>query len=182
MTSHLSLFDDLLGGENSPPEALPALPATQPYELDERGMAALFSLSLSQVRTKAREGVFVRSGRGRYDVEKSVQLYVVRLRESASRAGRPATDANDELKQERTRLAREQADATALKNAQLRSELVPVAETLRAWQVVLRDVRAGMLAVPSRYAASQPHLTAHDIEALTAEIKHALEGIADAND
>lgn len=182
MTSHLSIFDDLLGGEISPVEALPALPATLPYEMDERGLAGLLSLSLSQVRTKAREGVFVRSNRGRYDVQESVRNYVVRLRESASRAGRPATGSNDELKKERTRLASEQADATALKNAQLRAELVPVADTLRAWQVVLRDVRAGMLAVPSRYAASQPHLTAHDIEALTAEIKHALEGLADGND
>ncbi|AMY70919.1 hypothetical protein AKL17_3696 [Frigidibacter mobilis] len=182
MTSHSEMFADLLGGENSPPEAPPAVSATLPYEMDERGLAALLSLSLSQVRTKAREGVFVRSSRGRYDVEESVRRYVVRLRESASRAGRPGDEPTDPHKRERTRLAREQADATALKNAQLRGELVPVAETLRAWQIVLRDVRAGMLAVPSRYAASQPHLTAHDIETLTAEIKHALEGLADGND
>ena len=182
MTSHSGMFDDLLGGEISPSEAPCALAATSPYEMDERGLAGLCGLSLSQVRTKAAEGVFVRTRKGRYDAHQSVTNYILRLRESASRAGRPGDEPTDPHKRERTRLAREQADATALKNAQLRGELVPVAETLRAWQIVLRDVRAGMLAVPSRYAASQPHLTAHDIEALTAEIKHALEGLADAND
>lgn len=73
-------FDDLLG--TSEPEHASA---PLPMELDERGMAALLRLSLSMVRTKAREGVFVRSGRGRYDVSESVGRYVEHLRAIASR-------------------------------------------------------------------------------------------------
>lgn len=172
--------DDLLGhSDSSPVEALPVSPAILPYEMDERAMAGLLRLSLSMVRTKAAEGIFVRSRRGRYDVAESVGRYVERLRETSSRGG--AAAGGDELKAERTRLAREQADATALKNAQLRGELVPVADTLREWQAVLRDIRAAMLTVPSQFASTQPHLTVHDIQALTLEIKRALEGLADGN-
>lgn len=182
MTSHSGMFDDLLGGEISAVEAPSDLSGGIPPELTESGLAGLLGVGGSRIRTLARDGILVRSGKGRFDTRKSLSGYLENLRVHAARAGRPGDEPTDPHKRERTRLAREQADATALKNAQLRGELVPVAETLRAWQIVLRDVRAGMLAVPSRYAASQPHLTAHDIEALTAEIKHALEGLADGND
>lgn len=119
--------------------------------------------------------------RGLFDVPATLRAYLDRLREQAGRAGRPSVAGGDEYKAERTRLAREQADATALKNAQLRGELVPVADTLREWQAILRDIRAAMLAVPSQFASTQPHLTVHDIAALTDEIKRALEGLADGN-
>ena len=152
-----------------------------PAETDEAALASLLGITSNRVRILARDGVIIRSGRGKFDTAQSLNRYIARLRESAARAGRPSTG-GDELKAERTRLAKEQADATALKNAQLRGELAPVADTLREWQEVLRDVRAAMLAVPSRFAASQPHLTPHDVEALALEIKRALEGLADGND
>lgn len=149
-----------------------------PLEVTEACLAAFLGIGASRIRTLARDGILIRSGRGKFDFPQSMRSYLSRLREMAERAGRPSVG-GDELKVERTRLAKEQADATALKNAQLRGELAPVTDTLREWQAVLRDVRAAMLAVPSRYAASQPHLTPHDVEALTLEIKRALEGLAD---
>jgi len=59
--------------------------------------------------------------------------------------------------------------------------LVKSSEVERAWAAVLRDVRAAMLAVPSRCGATLPHLTAHDIAELDREIRNALEGLADGN-
>ncbi|RWR12051.1 terminase small subunit [Paenirhodobacter populi] len=172
-------FDDLLGGTVTAQRS--ALPDALPAQIKEAALADLLGVGTSRIRTLARDGILPKTGRGEFDTVACVKRYCARLRESAERAGRPSSG-GDELKTERTRLAKEQADATALKNAQLRGELAPVAETLREWQAVLRDVRAAMLAVPSRYAASQPHLTPHDVEALTIEIKRALEGLADGND
>jgi len=42
------------------------------------------------------------------------------------------------------------------------------------WVSVLRTVRAGMLAVPSRAAQRLPHLSIHDIAEIDAEVRTAL--------
>lgn len=169
-------WDELLDGprpeEPSNPLGLPAL--------DERALAELTGLSLSQVRTKAREGVFVRSARGRYDAAASVRAYIGKLRESAARAGRPSAG-GDELKVEKLRLTRAQAEREETRVARERGELVSAEAVAREWSSILADVRAALLAVPSRFAASQPHLSAHDIATLGEEIRRALEGLADGN-
>lgn len=180
MSTH-DLFADLLGGATRPAEALPDVSATMPYEMDERGMAELLSLSLSMVRTKAREGVFVRSRPGRYDVEKSVRNYVVRLREMASRTGgRTSADSSD-LAAQKLRLTIAQADKEETRVARERKELVSADEVEREWASILRDVRSTMMAVPSRVGATLPHLTAHDVAEIDREIKAALGSLSDGN-
>ena len=178
-------LDDLLGGtataqRSAPPEPLPVSPQGLPAQISEAALAGLIGVNSSRVRALARDGILIRAGRGKFDFSQSLRNYLARLRESAERAGRPSAD-GDALKEERLKLTAAQREAQELKNAAARGELTPVAETLREWQAVLRDVRAAMLAVPSRYAASQPHLTPHDVEALTLEVKRALEGLADGN-
>jgi phage terminase Nu1 subunit (DNA packaging protein) len=42
------------------------------------------------------------------------------------------------------------------------------------WSDILRIVRAGMLAVPSRVAARLPHLSRSDVAEIDAEIRAAL--------
>ena len=63
---------------------------------------------------------------------------------------------------ERARLAKAQADAQELKNAALQGRLLDAG----AVEAILRSVRAGMLAVPSRAAQQLPHLTTHDISVI----------------
>jgi phage terminase Nu1 subunit (DNA packaging protein) len=87
----------------------------------------------------------VRSGRG-YALAVSVQNYCKHLRELATGGGGDEAVSNATV--QRARLAREQADHIALKNAMARRELVPAAEVEAEWSGVLRTVRAGMLAVP----------------------------------
>jgi len=87
----------------------------------------------------------------------------------------------DDLKAEKIRQSREAADKLALQNAASRGELVRSSDVESAWSNVLRDVRAMMLAVPSRCGASLPHLSAHDVGAIDTEIKSALRGLADAD-
>jgi terminase small subunit / prophage DNA-packing protein len=60
---------------------------------------------------------------------------------------------------QRVRIAKEQADALALKNAALRGELLDTKEVEATWSSALREVRATMLAVPSRAGARPPHCT-----------------------
>lgn len=169
-------FDELLGGSGQ------ISPAPLPFEMDERQMAALMRLSLSQVRTKAREGVFTRCGRGRYDVAESVGRYIEHLRSVASRVGAtPPGGSPDELKAEKLRLTRAQADKEETRVARERGELVPADAVSREWAGILRDLRNALLAVPSRCGAGLPHLTSTDIATLDREIRTALEGVAHGN-
>ena len=45
------------------------------------------------------------------------------------------------------------------------------------WGGVLRTVRAGMLAVPSRVSQRLPHLSAHDVAEIDAEVRALLTEI-----
>lgn len=162
---------------------LPPVPQVDgiPATLDESGMAQLLGIGASQIRTKTRDGLLVKAGRGQWDTRASLRAYINQLRDVAGRAGRPV-EGGDEYKAERTRLAKLQADRTALQNAVLRDEMLPAEQVQREWCGIMRDVRAAMLAIPSRFGAAHPHQTPHDIQQLDREIKAALEGLADASD
>ena len=56
--------------------------------------------------------------------------------------------------------------------------MLDAAEVEAEWSSVLRTVRAGMLAVPSRARQRLPHLTAHDISEIEAEVRATLVEIA----
>jgi phage terminase Nu1 subunit (DNA packaging protein) len=61
----------------------------------------------------------------------------------------------------------------------MRGELVEAVAVQAEWSDVLRTVRAGMLAVPSRVAARLPHLPKHDVAEVDAEIRTALTAMGD---
>ena len=75
------------------------------------------------------------------------------------------------------RLAHAQADLAEIKAARQRGSLLEAEAVEREWSDVLRTVRAGMLAVPSRVAQRLPHLTAHDVSEIDAEIRTVLAEI-----
>lgn len=91
---------------------------------------------------------------------------------------------------ERARLAREQADNVALKNAILRRDLVPASEVEKEWSGIIRQARAGVLAVPPRLRQLIPTLspdvawTGALVEAIVnlidTELRKALEEMAHA--
>lgn len=86
-------------------------------------------------------------GRGQYDLKETIRLYTAHLREvSAGRGDGQALD----LVQERARLAKQQADGHELKNAVLRRELLARDQVEAEWTDILRKLRAGLLAIPSR--------------------------------
>jgi phage terminase Nu1 subunit (DNA packaging protein) len=210
MLQHNTDLSDLLGPESpapaphyqraaegpSPVQATPAArkrakPASDqmtiaepiPATMTEAQLAAFLGIATSQVRTKTRDGVLIRVPGGKkgapagWDVRASLRGYLSQLREGAVKGG-PQTD---ELKAEKLRLAREQADKLEIANAAARGDMVRAADVEREWANVLRDVRSTMLAVPSRVGSKLAHLSAHDVAEIDSEIKAALEGLANGN-
>lgn len=123
------------------------------------------------VREYADRGIVVRHGRGKYLLQESVTNLLRHLREVS--AGRGGADAQLDLTTEKARLAKEQADGQELKNKQLRGELVLAADVEREWSDILRGVRAGVLAVPSRVRAAVG-LTPEQATELDAELRRTL--------
>lgn len=154
-------------------------PGPIPGVMTEPEIAALFDLGQSTVRQCAREGTFVRYGRGRYDVRVCLLNYTRQLREHAAKVGRPVSIHNDELKAEKIRQTKAAAEKLELSNQQARGELVLASAVEREWASVLRDVRSALLAVPSRVGSRLPHLTPHDIAEIDREIRATLEGLSD---
>lgn len=210
MLQHNTDLSDLLGPETadpaphyqraaeepSPVPATPAAPTRRkpasvqmtiaepiPATMTEAQLAAFLGIATSQVRTKTNEGVLIRISGGKkgapagWDVRASLHGYLARLREGAVKGG----PQSDELKAEKLRLAREQADKLEIANAAARGDMVRAADVEREWANVLRDVRSTMLAVPSRVESKLAHLSAHDVAEIDSEIKAALEGLANGN-
>ncbi|AXS42407.1 DNA packaging protein [Breoghania sp. L-A4] len=146
-------------------------------QVDAVTLARLVNLSDRKVRDLAQRGIMVRLAHDRYDLAESLASYATHLREMA--AGRGAEQPQVGLTAERARLAKEQADTAALKNAAMRKELVAVTDVEHAWCDVLRKVRAGILATPERLRSTLPHLASTDIEALDTELRRTLETLAD---
>jgi len=135
-------------------------------------LAALLGVDERTVRDLASRGLVVKAGRGAYRVADSVRTYCHHLREMAAARGQHASTNN--LTAERVREARERADNLALRNGQLRGELVPAVDVEREWTEVLRLLRSRILALPARVQQRVGSLTAHDVAALDREIRDAL--------
>lgn len=169
LTQSETSLDDLLDLDSGVP--IPGI-------MTEAEIAAFLGIGTSRVRTLARDGHLVKVSRGRFDVRESLAAYLSRLRDGAVKGGGQVPD---DLKAEKLRLARQQADKLELANAAARGELVRSADVEREWANVLRDVRSTMLAVPSRVGSKLAHLTARDVAEINSEIKAALEGLANGN-
>lgn len=139
-------------------------------------LADWLGLSARAVQQHAKDGVLPRNAEGSFDLQTAVLAYCKHMRAVA--AGRGGA-AQSTLTAERARLAREQADACALKNAVTRGELVEVAEAERAWADTMRQVRSCLLAVPSRVRQRLGHLTVADVEVIDREVRDALTEAGD---
>lgn len=140
-----------------------------PGTIKARELGELIGVGTRQIDTLNNHGIVIRLGRGDYDTRESIINVIQSLRKRG----------NAELDAERVRLTREQADKVELANQAARGELVPASEIEHAWASILRDVRAGMLALPSRLQQRLPHLTPHDVETIDAEIRAALVSLSD---
>jgi terminase small subunit / prophage DNA-packing protein len=145
--------------------------------ISERDLAAVFGIDPRSGRDLAARGIIARVGRGRYDQAAATLAYCAHLREIA--AGRGSEDGEFDLTAERARLAKEQADAAALKNAVMRGELLPADIVEQTWSTVFREWRSGLLAVPSRLRQALA-LSAEQTAVVDREIRNLLTAFAEA--
>lgn len=141
-----------------------------------RALAQLIGVHERTIRDLADTGHVVKLGKATYDRDASIRAYCAHLRETA--AGRGGAVGVATLTAERARLAREQADAAALKNAAARGDAIPASEVKAKWVAILTAIRSRMLAVPSRVRMRAPHLTRDEVEIIDAELRDALEEVA----
>lgn len=134
-------------------------------------LADLFGVSGRTITDLASRGIIVRSGKG-YALTESVKSYCAHLRRLATGRGGEADIVSATA--QRGRLAMAQAEHVELKNAIARRDLVPAGEVEAEWSGILRTVRAGMLAAPSRVQQRLPHLSAHDVAEIDTEIRQVL--------
>lgn len=157
--------------DDLPEPALPSIPGV----MNAEALARLLGVSETTAR-----GVGIKlPGNGRWDVAASLRAYLDRLREHAGRAGRPsASGDNEALRAEKLRLTAAQREAQELKNAQMRAELVPVAQVRQEWTALATDLRAGLMAIPARVSA-RAGLSREAAALLEAELREALEELTD---
>lgn len=141
-------------------------------------LARLFGIGDRHLRALADEGHVVKTGRATYERDASITRYVTHLRNVA--AGRGGDEHVATLTAERARLAREQADNWARRNAAADRELLPAAQVERRWQEILAGIRSRLLTVPSRVRQRAPHLSATDVATVDREVRDALTEAADA--
>ncbi|WP_370049324.1 MULTISPECIES: terminase small subunit [Salipiger] len=162
------ILDDLqLGGETI-------------HRISGPDLCEMLGLSPAALSDLKKRGIACHRGHNSYDLVQTVNAYVLHLRGIAS--GRGGEDLTAQLSTERARLAKEQADAQALKNAKARAELVEAAEVERAWSDVLRQVRARILAVPSRIRSDLPQLDTVTVSAIDRALRDALKELGHADD
>lgn len=140
-------------------------------------LADLLDLSANRVLALARSGHIPRVTAGRFNRRDAVRAYCAYARKNP--AGRGSAD--PAYTAAKTRAAEATAEKLETANAVARRELIPAVEVEREWSAVLRDVRAAMLALPSRVQQRLGHLTPHDLTTMDREIRDALAEIANVD-
>lgn len=148
-------------------------------EVSAAELADLLGVSKRAVSDFVERGIVVKTERNRFDMRRSVQLYCEHLRTMA--AGRSG-DGADVLTTERARLAREQADQTAMKNAAMRREMISITDVRHEWTSIGRRIRNGIMSVPSRCRQMLPHLTTFDVDVIDRELRSALSDLGEQDD
>ena len=113
-------------------------------------------LNQATVSDLVRRGILAKAGRGAYDLNACREAYIRHLREVAAGRAPGSSDEEEEtldLFQQRARLAKEQADKTAMDNAARRGETISRTDFVRSMQGIIVQARAKLLSVPSKLAA-----------------------------
>lgn len=141
-------------------------------------MLLLTGMTRQRLTDMVSRGIIPRSGKGQFPHPSAIRSYIEHLERVA--AGRGGEAGGLELTAERARLAKEQADGQAIKNAVQRGELIEASLVERRWSDILSGLRAKMLAVPTDVSQTLPHLTRFDIDSIDRVIRDALTEVAES--
>jgi phage terminase Nu1 subunit (DNA packaging protein) len=149
-------------------------------EITKAAFAVETGMSPPRVSRFLKTGVIPTTAAGKVPMPDALHALIEHLSEVA--AGRGGRHGVGDLTAERARLAKEQADGHALKNAIARGEYL-AADTVRDdWDSAAGGVRSAMLAIPSTLPLMLPHLTRFDLEVIDRAIRDALTALADRLD
>ncbi len=101
--------------------------------------------------------------------------------EQPTAEARPEGGGSLDLTDERARLAKEQADDKAMRNAERRGELINASEAFERWSAEVIEIRMQLLRIPSEVAAQLPELTPVQLDKIDRVIRDALVRAADRN-
>ncbi len=146
-------------------------------EVNGATLASVFACDERTIRSYASRDIAVKAGRGRYWLKASTRNLILHLRDTAS--GRGGAAAVETLTAERARLAHEQANAAAIKNAVSRGELVEASAVTERWSHICATIRSRMLAVPTMAAADIPAMTRIELDIIDRHIRDGLTELAD---
>jgi terminase small subunit / prophage DNA-packing protein len=147
-----------------------------PCSAEELG--SIIGISSRAVRAHAAAGKIRKTKRGRYKLPDAIFDYCTHMRQLVVGGGGEQAAAHGAS--ERARLAKEQADAVALRNAVARGALLDAGEVERTWSADYAAVRAGVLAASSRIGSRLPHLSLSDIAEIDEELRALLAGLGGA--
>lgn len=120
------------------------------YSVSE--LARLFHLTERRVQQLAKEGIIPKAKRGQYELEAAVEGYVHYLQERASGRQEGTYHDTSDIKRERQRLIKAQADKIEHENQLLRRELITVDFFSQSLHEVASVFTACIDALPGRLA------------------------------
>ena len=143
-------------------------------QVDAATLGEWLGLTPNRISALARDGVIPRTADKRFDLQVAIRAYC-----DHARAGSSGRRVDSELAAEKLRAAKATAEKLETANAKARGELAALSAFEREWAGILGDVRAALLALPSRAASRLGHLTPHDVKTLDREVRSILEELAD---
>lgn len=136
--------------------------------VDAATIANVFGVTTRHVAMLAKDGVVVKRARASFDLLASTSNYIEKLRKPDGGS--------------KERLTAAQADLAELKLQESRAALLPASTVEREWANIMRDVRAGCLAITARVQQHLPHMSAQDVATLDSEIRAALKQLGESHD
>ena len=138
--------------------------ATQLYPVTT--ISKLFNVTDRRVQQLATDVIIPKATRGQYDLIACVQSYIVYLQQNATDNGMGSFD----LRGERARLTKGQADSQELKNQIARREVAPIVLLEHGIAKIAQQVAAVLESLPLKIKKRNPHLTSKEIEEIKREI------------
>ena len=155
-------------------------PDILPVDCSAGSLAGLIGVTERTITGRRSDGRLPALANGRLDFRAIVKAGVDALAAEQRQAGRASDDLD--LNAERARLAKEQADAAAMRNAVSRAELLPAGEVVEAMRQAFGACRARLLAIPAKaaplVAGMQSRAEVRDI--LTNAVYEACDELSDA--
>ncbi|OCC06371.1 hypothetical protein BA190_03840 [Labrys sp. WJW] len=142
--------------------------------LTKEQFSGLVGCTIRQISKLIAEGVLTLDTQGRLELYGSVKSYCQRLVGIASQR----QDAT--LQKAKIRQTEAAAEKIEIENKKKLGEYLDVAEVESEWSGILRDLRARMLAVPSRVAQRHGTLNNHTVDMIDREIRDALTELGNA--